>query len=98
MTRRKLTSPESYIPGPPSRAQRERKWDREHPAMVSYRGIDPLVAQQVKALAERLGVPVGEVAQALLGYGLDAVDGGDLKLHPTLKTGRFSLFNENGRK
>jgi hypothetical protein len=64
--------------------------------MVSYRGIEPLVAQQVKTLAERLGVPVGEAAQALLAYGLEAVENGDLKLHPTLKTGRFSLFHGNG--
>lgn len=63
--------------------RRKRDWEREHQnEKVVYRGVDPQAALQVRQLAEELHVPVGEVARALLEYGLIAHSRGDLNLAP----------------
>ena len=63
--------------------QRKRDWERAHQnEKVVYRGVDPQAALQVRQLAEELHVPVGEVARALLEYGLDAYSRGNLNLAP----------------
>ncbi|MBT3315979.1 MAG: hypothetical protein HN390_15335 [Anaerolineae bacterium] len=63
--------------------QRKRDWEQDHQKeKVVYRGVDPKAALQVRQLAEELRVPVGEVARALLEYGLDAYSRGDLNLDP----------------
>jgi hypothetical protein len=95
--RRGLVKPESMIPPPPSKAKRNRHWDAEHKNITAYRGIDPDVANQVRDLAERLDVPIGEVAQALLAHALEEYQSGRLELHPALKTGKFTLFHGNGQ-
>jgi hypothetical protein len=97
MARKTLTGPITHIPPAPTKAKRERPWDRDHKNIVSYRGIDPDVIAEVKSLADTLGVPVGEVAQALFEHALEAHKDGDLALRPQLKTGKFTLFGKNGK-
>jgi hypothetical protein len=63
--------------------QRKRDWERDHQnKKVVYRGVDPQAALRVRQLAEELRVPIGEVARALLEYGLDAYSRGNLNLDP----------------
>lgn len=62
---------------------RNRQWEKEHQNdKVTYRGVDPKLALQVKAIANNLNVPDGEVARALLEYALRAYAEGDLVLDP----------------
>lgn len=64
---------------------RSRQWEKDHlPCKAMYRGVDPHLALQVKQTAGRLFVPVGEVARALLEYGLRAYACGELELTPHL--------------
>ncbi len=78
----------------PSQAKRDRSWEKEHRAagVVTYRGIPVELNQRVKEIAEELGVPVGEVARALLEYGVQAFEEGRLDLTPQPAKARFSLF------
>jgi len=62
---------------------RSRQWEQTRlPHKVTYRGVDPHLALQVKQLAANLIVPVGEVARALLEYALRAYADGELDLNP----------------
>ena len=63
--------------------QRDRSWERRHQNKKAvYRGVDPKAALRVREIADELNVPTGEVARALLEYGLDAYSCGDLNLEP----------------
>jgi hypothetical protein len=62
---------------------RSRQWEQTRlPHKAMYRGVDPQLALKVKQIAAELIVPVGEVARALLEYGLRAYFDGDLDLNP----------------
>jgi len=77
----------------PSKAKRDRSWERKHEHLVvTYRGVPPELQEQLKAVARQVGVTVGEVARAFLEYGLDAYEKGELELDPVLLTGKYSLF------
>jgi hypothetical protein len=79
----------------PSKAKRNREWEyrqRKERGFVAYRGIPRKLHESLKEIADDLGVPVGEVARALLEYGLEACRKGDLVLQPKPVTGRYSLF------
>ncbi len=63
--------------------KRKRQWEKEHLSQKAvYRGVDPKLALKVKAIAQELFVPEGEVACALIGYALRAYAIGDLSLNP----------------
>lgn len=63
--------------------QRNRQWEKKHQDnKVTYRGVDPKLALQVKTIANNLIVPDGEIARALLEYALRAYKEGDLDLNP----------------
>ena len=63
--------------------KRNRQWEKEQQSRkVVYRGIDPKLALKVKAIADDLQVPTGEVACALLEYALRSYERGDFDLHP----------------
>ncbi len=63
--------------------KRRRQWEKEHLSHKAvYRGVDPKLALKVKAIAQELFVPAGEVACALIGYALRAYAVGDLSLNP----------------
>ncbi len=79
---------------------RSRVWEKAHQDQkVVYRGVDPRLALQAKAIAMRLRVPEGEVARALIEYALRAYAGGDLHLDPRpdpLRM-RMTLFPSSAR-
>ena len=67
----------------PSRNGRSRSWERQHrDEKVVYRGINPKLVGQVKALSEKLRVPRGEVVRSILEYALRRYEDGFLDLHP----------------
>ena len=79
--------------------ERDRTWERKHQGeKVVYRGIDPKTALRVRQIADELCVPNGEVARALLEYGLDAYSRGDLNLSPRPNPARLrmTLFPSDG--
>ena len=79
--------------------ERDRTWERKHQGeKVVYRGVDPKAALQVRQIADELCVPNGEVAHALLEYGLDAYSRGDLNLSPRPNPARLrmTLFPSDG--
>lgn len=75
--------------------QRDRSWERRHQNKKAvYRGVDPKAALRVREIADELNVPTGEVARALLEYGLDAYSHGDMDLtpHPNPARLRMTLY------
>ncbi len=79
---------------------RNRAWERVHQdRKVVYRGVDPKLALQVKAIADKLRVPVGEVARAVLVFALHAYAEGDLDLQPRPNPDRLrmTLFPSSGK-
>ena len=67
----------------PSQNGRSRSWERQHQdEKVVYRGINPKLVRQVRALSEKLRIPQGEVARSILEYALRRYEDGFLDLHP----------------
>ena len=63
--------------------KRNRQWEKEHQShKVVYRGVDPKLSLKVKSIAGDLLVPSGEVARAVIEYGLRGYEQGDVDLHP----------------
>ena len=63
--------------------KRNRQWEKgQQSRKVVYRGIDPKLALKVKAIADDLLVPSGEVACVVLDYALRSYERGDFDLHP----------------
>ena len=63
--------------------KRNRQWEKpQQSRKVVYRGIDPKLALKVKAIADDLQVPTGEVACVVLEYALRCYEGGDFDLYP----------------
>ena len=63
--------------------KRNRRWEKQHQSYKAvYRVVDPKLALKVKAIAGDLLVPEGEVARAVIEYGLRGYEQGDLDLHP----------------
>jgi len=63
--------------------KRNRQWEKQQQSRkVVYRGIDPKLALQVKAIADDLRVPTGAVACGVLDYALRSHERGDFDLHP----------------
>lgn len=72
--------------------QRDRAWERRHlNKKVVYRGVDPKAALRVREIANELHVPTGEVARALLEYGLEAYSRGDMDLSPRPNPARLRM-------
>ncbi len=87
--------PAAHIPPAPSKARRNREWEKTHKtAVVTSRNVPPELQAEVKAVATELGVAVGDVARALLQHGLAEYRAGRLRLEPKLRTGKLSLFPE----
>ena len=91
--RRQPSTPKASIPPPESTTGRDRSWDREHNFLVAtYRGIPAELHRQIKEIADKKGVPVGEVARAFLEYALEAYQDGDLELSANPVLGKRTLF------
>lgn len=72
--------------------QRDRSWERRHQNKKAvYRGVDPNAALRVKQIAADLQVPTGEVACALLEYGLEAYSHGEMDLVPRPNPARLRM-------
>ncbi len=87
--------PAAHIPPAPSKAKRNRDWEKAHDAaVVTYRNVPPELQAEVKAVASELGVAVGDVAHALLQHAVTEYRAGRLRLEPKLRTGKLTLFPE----
>jgi len=72
--------------------KRNRQWEKQHQNQkVVYRGVDPKLALQVKAIAGDLLVPSGEVARAVIEHAIRAYEQGDLDLHPRFNPYRMRM-------
>jgi len=93
MARRDISKPSANIPPPESASGRNRDWDRAHNFLVvTYRGIPAELHRQIKEIADKKGVPVGEVARAFLEYALEAYQDGDLELSANPVLGKRTLY------
>lgn len=75
--------------------KRNRHWEKEHQShKVVYRGVDPKLALKVRAIADDLFVPSGEVARAVIEYALRSHERGDFDLYarPNPDRMRMTLF------
>jgi hypothetical protein len=85
--------PLDFIPVAEPRKKRERKWERDHQVEIAtYRGIPPEMHQALIRLSDNLGVPVDEVARALIEFSLQQIQTGRLLIHPQPKAQRMTLF------
>jgi hypothetical protein len=84
----------------PSKAKRDRNWEkqkRETVGVASYRGIPTELNSEIKEIAQRLRVRIGDVARAFLEYGLEAYSQDELKLEPEVgEDGKLTLFPPEG--
>jgi hypothetical protein len=95
MARRKISIPAAYIPGPPSKAKRDRSWEkqaRQELGQVTYRGVPVELRDEITRIASELHVTTGEVARAMLEYALQAYLNGDIDLNPVLFDGKLTLY------
>lgn len=79
----------------PSKAKRDRRWEREQREKVGfagYRGIPQELNSELNKVARELGVRVGDVARAFLEHGLAAYRSGDLLLKPQPRPDKLTLF------
>lgn len=94
-TRDPLTSvaqePIEMLAHRPSRAKRDRSWEKTHP-LVAYRGVPRELNDQIVAIAQHNRVPTGEVARLFLEAGLKLHLSGQLNLTPMPVEGRCTLF------
>lgn len=80
----------------PEKKERSREWEKTHRPKY-YRGIPSETRQQVKEIAQELGVSADEVACAFLEYGLRCVEKGELTIAPVSpRARRMTLFPFNG--
>jgi hypothetical protein len=76
--------------------KRNRQWEKQQQSRkVVYRGIDPKLALKVKAIADDLLVPAGEVACAVLEYALRSYERGDFDLHPRPNPERMRMTSSH---
>jgi hypothetical protein len=82
----------------PSQAQRNRGWEREQRdsgKVVTYRGIPAHLHEEVKRIARKKNVPIGEVVRAFLEYALVGYEQGELELNPQFGPGKLTLYPES---
>ncbi len=75
----------------PSRAKRNREWEREHP-MTGVRDLPPELIESIRTIAAGLGVSKDEIIRAFLEYGLQAYQQQTLQFSPQLKVGKMTLY------
>jgi len=85
--------PLDFIPVAEPRNKRDRKWEKSHQAEIAtYRGIPPEMQRTLIRLGDHLGVPVDEVARALIEFSIRQVQTGLLPINPRPKAQRMTLF------
>ena len=90
-----IADPERLEERPPK--ERKREWEKHHKPK-HYRGVPAEVRNQVKEVAEELGVPVDEVARAFIEYSLMCIQRGSLALSgmPSQRRVRMTLYPFTG--
>jgi|GEM_PF-2212608 len=90
-----IADPERLEERPPK--ERKREWEKYHKPK-HYRGVPTEVRNQVKEVAQELGVPVDEVARAFIEYSLMCVQRGSLILSgmPSQRRVRMTLYPFTG--
>jgi hypothetical protein len=79
----------------PSTAKRDRDWEKQQrrgKGVVTYRGIPDHLQAEIRHVADKHRVPVGEVARAFLEYALLAHSQGNLELHAEFGPGKLTLY------
>jgi hypothetical protein len=85
--------PLDFIPVAEPRKKRDRKWEKSHQSEIAtYRGIPPEMQRTLIRLGDHLGVPVDEVARALIEFSIRQVQTGLLPINPRPKAQRMTLF------
>lgn len=74
----------------PKSKERKREWEKANKPK-HYRGVPAAVREQVKAVAEELGVTADEVARAFLEYGLLCIQRGTLVIQPAASQRRVKM-------
>ncbi len=80
----------------PSRAQRNREWERQNPP-TCYRGIPAELHAAIVEIAGDLAVPPGDVARKLMEYGLAAYRAGNINFQPVI-VGKRRLYVPEEKK
>ena len=96
MARRELTPSEEALELL-SKPKRDRSWEaeaRERQGQVTYRGVPKELHEEIKALAGKLGVNVGDIARAFLEHGLESYHAGKLELEPVVVETKKTLYPE----
>ena len=72
--------------------KRNRQWEKKQQSRkVVYRGVDPKMALKVRAIADDLLVPSGEVACVVIEYALRSHERGDFDLYPRPNPDRMRM-------
>jgi hypothetical protein len=79
---------------PAERKKRNRDWEKRNP-LSKYRGVSPDVHHGIKEISGQLSVGLSEVARAFLEYGLSLYHAKKIRMSPSLKEGRFTLYPNN---
>jgi len=98
--RRKPSTPQAFIPGPESKAERNRDWEAaqrqlEGKVMVAYRRIPKRIRETIKATAGQYHVSADDIARLVLEYGVAALEHGEIEIKPRLINGKLRIFAEN---
>jgi hypothetical protein len=98
--RRKPSTPQAFIPGPESKAERNREWEaaqRKLPGKVTvtYRRIPETIREAIKAAAQEHYVSADEIARLVFEHGVAALERGEIKIKPRLIDGKLRIFSEN---
>ncbi len=79
----------------PSTALRDRDWEkkqRKNRDVATYRGIPEHLQDELRRVADKVNVPVGEVVRALLEHALVDYERGELALHAQFGPGKLTLY------
>lgn len=91
-----FADPEKLDEKESEKKERSRDWEKTHRPKY-YRGIPGETRQEVKEIAQELGVSADEVARAFLEHGLRCVEKGELAIVPVSpRARRMTLFPFNG--
>lgn len=91
-----VTAKPSTLKHRPSRAQRNREWERQNPP-TCYRGIPAELHAAIVEIANDLAVPPGDVARKLLEFGLVAYRAGKINFQPVI-VGKRRLYVPEDKK
>ena len=87
----------AFLPPAESRSKRDRSWEakaRANGGQVTYRGIPAEVTKAIRAIAEELDIPVGDVVRLFLEHGLSQYKAGALPMKPRLIKGKYGLYGK----